>query len=232
MTNLNQGLIVLTYNLNKGTQRRRITDLKNPINETCNIHISCIGLRVITDIRSRKKSNKQSMQPLHPIQYHRHMMINYQSRAVSLSPRNFEKYLSRKSGSLYLPTLEKVVGHRLGSSIIFHLYKLENENQAAHFLLQEIIYYLEKRVSFRRLKSVLLQELKASQIEGVRIVCSGRVGGRSKKAQRARKEGFQVGQTLSHVFSSKLSFASGSGLTPFGKVGVKVWICYRQPPLF
>ena len=167
------------------------------------------------------------MQPLNPIQYFRHLMKNYQSRAGSSSSRNFDNYLSRKSGSLYLPALEKVVGRRLGSSIIFHLYKLENENQAAQLLLEEIIYYLEKRVSFRRLKSVLLQELKESQIEGVKIVCSGRIGGRSKKAQRAQKEGFQVGQTLSHVFSSKLSFACGSGLTPFGKIGVKVWICYK-----
>jgi hypothetical protein len=28
-----------------------------------------------------------------------------------------------------------------------------------------------------------------------------------------------------------LSFASGSGLTPFGKIGIKVWICYKQLPL-
>jgi ribosomal protein S3 len=181
------------------------------------------------------------MQPSNIVHYSRHMIANYQSRAGGLSnrlmsiasrgsSRNFDKHLTRRTESLYLPALEKIVGDRLGSSIFFHLYKLEDENQAAHFLLEEIIYYLEKRVSFRRLKSVLLQELKESPIEGIRIVCSGRVGGRSKKAQRAQKEGFQVGQTLSHVFSSKLSFACGSGLTPFGKVGVKVWICYRQSP--
>lgn len=145
-----------------------------------------------------------------------------------LPPKN---HLSRKSGNTCLLSLERAVGRRLGSSINFHLYRLENEDQAAQLLLEEVIYYLEKRVPFRRLKSVLVQELEGGHMEGVRVVCSGRVGGRSKKAQRARKEGFQLGQTSSHVFSSRLSFACGSGLTSFGKVGVKVWICYRQSPL-
>ena len=138
-----------------------------------------------------------------------------------------KRHLSRKSGSLCLGTLEKSIGRRVGSSLTLHLYRLEKEDQAAQLLLQEVIYYLEKRVPFRRLKSGLWQEGGARNRQGVRVVCSGRVGGRSKKAQRARKEGFQLGQTSSHVFSSRLSFASGSGITSFGKIGVKVWICYR-----
>ena len=138
-----------------------------------------------------------------------------------------KRHLSRKSGSLSLDTLEQSIGRRVGSFLTLHLYRLEKEDQAAQLLLQEVIYYLEKRVPFRRLKSVLSQELGGGNIQGVRVVCSGRVGGRSKKAQRARKEGFQLGQTSSHVFSSRLSFASGSGITSFGKIGVKVWICYR-----
>ena len=142
-----------------------------------------------------------------------------------------KKYLSRRSGNLWVDNLEKAIARRVGSSLTLHFYKLENEDQAAQLLLQEVIYYLERRVPFRRLKAVLLQELGSNYTEGVRVVCSGRVGGRSKKAQRARKEGFQLGQTSSHVFSSRLSFASGSGITPFGKIGIKVWICYKQLPL-
>jgi small subunit ribosomal protein S3 len=64
-------------------------------------------------------------------------------------------------------------------------------------------------------------------MEGFRITYSGRLGGRSKKAQRSRQKTFQWGKTSSHVFSSKLSFASKSALTKFGKVGIKVWVCYK-----
>ena len=138
------------------------------------------------------------------------------------------KQISRKLSNVSLLSLQDKVSWRLGSFTTLHLYRLEDEDQAAQLLLQEVVYYLERRVAFRRLKSLLMQELEGGHIEGIRVVCSGRVGGRSKKAQRAKKEGFQLGQTSSNVFSSRLAFACGSGLTSFGKVGVKVWICYKQ----
>lgn len=123
--------------------------------------------------------------------------------------------------------MEAALGRGLGLPVTMYPYQSIEEEQTAQFLSGEIAYYLERRVPFRRIKQALMRELQKRYIEGVRVSCSGRVGGRSKKAQRAREESFQWGQTSSHVFSSKLSFASRSALTPFGKVGIKVWICYR-----
>ena len=128
---------------------------------------------------------------------------------------------------IYVNLLESTIEKGVGCSISLCFYKSTEDGQAAFFLSQEIAYYLERRVPFRRIKQLLLRELRTDYIEGVRVNCSGRVGGRSKKAQRARGERFQWGQTSSHVFSSRLSFASRSALTSFGKVGIKVWICYK-----
>ena len=128
---------------------------------------------------------------------------------------------------IYVNLLESTIEKGVGCSISLCFYKSTEDGQAASFLSEEIAYYLERRVPFRRIKQLLLRELRTDYIEGVRVNCSGRVGGRSKKAQRARGERFQWGQTSSHVFSSRLSFASRSALTSFGKVGIKVWICYK-----
>ena len=134
----------------------------------------------------------------------------------------------RKQGNhSSISTMEAVLGRGLGLSVAMYPYKSMEEEQTARFLSEEIAYYLERRVPFRRIKQALMRELQKRYIEGVKVSCSGRVGGRSKKAQRSREEGFQWGQTSSHVFSSKLGFASRSALTPFGKVGIKVWICYK-----
>ena len=65
------------------------------------------------------------------------------------------------------------------------------------------------------------------KITGIRISCSGRVGGRSKKAQRSRKDTFMWGETGLHVFSSDLDFAKTHAETAFGVVGVKVWVCTK-----
>lgn len=134
----------------------------------------------------------------------------------------------RRQGQHFpIALMEAALGRGLGLPVTVYPYQSIEEEQTAQFLSEEIAYYLERRVPFRRIKQALMRELQKRYIEGVRVSCSGRVGGRSKKAQRAREESFQWGQTSSHVFSSKLSFASRSALTPFGKVGIKVWICYR-----
>ena len=106
-------------------------------------------------------------------------------------------------------------------------FQVSTEKQSALFLAQEVVYFLEKRVSFRKIKDQILKELRNSKIiKGVRITCSGRVGGKSKKAQKAKTETVKQGQTSLGVFSSKIDFAQKSALTSFGLIGVKVWICF------
>ena len=114
------------------------------------------------------------------------------------------------------------------TSILF--FKFSNEKQSAIFLAEEIIYYLEKKVPFFKIKNKLLKEIskfKNPFLKGLKVTCSGRVGGRSKKAQRAKVQVIKYGQTSLHVFSSKIDFASKHAYTVFGLLGVKVWICYN-----
>lgn len=143
------------------------------------------------------------------------------------SPRSSIREIRRQGHHFSISLMEAVLSRGLGLPVMMYPYKSIEEEQTAQFLSEEIAYYLERRVPFRRIKQALMREIEKRYIEGVKVSCSGRVGGRSKKAQRAREESFQWGQTSSHVFSSKLCFASRSALTPFGKVGIKVWICYK-----
>ena len=144
-----------------------------------------------------------------------------------LWPKPWMKEIRREDAHSSIYFMEIALGRGLGVSTTIYPYKSIEEEQTAQFLSEEIAYYLERRIPFRRIKQALMRELEKKYIEGIKVSCSGRVGGRSKKAQRSREGSFQWGQTSSHVFSSKLSFASRSALTPFGKVGIKVWICYK-----
>lgn len=99
--------------------------------------------------------------------------------------------------------------------------------QSAGFIADEIVYFLERRVPFSRIKNRLLKQASMQPyIRGLRITCSGRVGGKSKKAQRATQTCVKYGQTSLHVFDCKIDFASKPAFTSFGTVGIKVWICY------
>lgn len=127
----------------------------------------------------------------------------------------YKNYLESCLSSLYKLQLELVP------------FKVKNDWQHANYLADEIVYFLERRIPFRRLKNKILKQLSnISGIRGVRITCSGRVGGKSKKAQRSKTECLKYGQTSLQVFSSKIDFSMKTAFTSFGSVGVKVWICY------
>lgn len=114
--------------------------------------------------------------------------------------------------------------------INIQFFKTNNIFQNASFLIDEIIYYLEKKVPFFKLKNAILKKLtqqKLLPIKGIRVMCSGRVGGKSKKAQKAKIQNFKYGETSLHVFSSKIDFIAKNAFTSFGTLGIKVWICYQ-----
>jgi hypothetical protein len=101
--------------------------------------------------------------------------------------------------------------------------------QSAAFLVESVAYLLQRKSSFRQIKDDIFRELDQYElIKGARLSCAGRLGGRSKKAQKAKTQSAQWGETSLTVFSSRLAFSSKGVNTTYGKVGVKVWLCYKQ----
>ena len=65
--------------------------------------------------------------------------------------------------------------------------------------------------------------LLGRQIKGIRLVCSGRFG----KVEMARTESWKWGETPLHTFSEKIDYACTTAMTRYGKIGIKVWVCYK-----
>ena len=109
-----------------------------------------------------------------------------------------------------------------------HLVKAVSIPQNVEFCLYSIALLCRKRYAFQRIKEYLFSRLQANQMVcGARLLCSGRMGGRSKSAMRAQKQSAYFGKTPISIFSSRLAFASTDVDTSFGKVGIKLWICYK-----
>jgi hypothetical protein len=144
-------------------------------------------------------------------------------------PAFSELQLPNKNEGLlrYKALLQNSLSQHYNSNIKLLPLMVENEWQDAGYFADEIVYLLERRIAFARLKNRILNEVETNtKIRGIRVTCSGRVGGKSKKAQRAKIETIKYGQTSLHVFSSKIDFAVRTAFTPLGSTGVKVWICY------
>ncbi len=136
----------------------------------------------------------------------------------------------------YKTHIESMIHENFALSVNLQFFKTSNIFQSASFLCNEIVYYLEKKVPFFKLKNIVLKKLTHDclqlpcsaklQIKGIRVMCSGVVPGKSKKSQKSKIQSFKYGETSLHVFSCKIDFKSKTALTNFGTLGVKVWICY------
>ena len=90
----------------------------------------------------------------------------------------------------------------------------------AQLVAESIAQQLEKRVSFRRAMKKALKATMAAKAEGIRISCSGRLGG----AEMARNEWLREGCIPLHTLRANIDYGFAEGLTTYGIIGVKVWI--------
>ena len=90
----------------------------------------------------------------------------------------------------------------------------------ARLVGQNIVDQLEKRIAFRRaMKQSIMRTMKAGA-RGVKVMCSGRLGG----AEIARTEQNHDGKVPLHTLRADIDYAHVEAFTTFGRIGVKVWI--------
>ena len=90
----------------------------------------------------------------------------------------------------------------------------------AQLLARAVADQLENRVAFRRaMKRAVSAALKAGA-EGVRVECSGRLGG----AEMGRREWYREGRVPLHTLRADIDYGTAEALTTYGIIGVKVWV--------
>jgi small subunit ribosomal protein S3 len=90
----------------------------------------------------------------------------------------------------------------------------------AKLVAQSIAEQLENRVSFRRAMKRSLASAIRSGAHGVKIICSGRLGG----GEMSRSEAYSEGRVPLHTIRADIDYGFTEAKTTFGRIGVKVWI--------
>ncbi len=91
----------------------------------------------------------------------------------------------------------------------------------AYLVAENIANQLTGRISFRRaMKSAITSAMRMGA-EGIRVMCSGRLGG----AEMARTEQYKEGRIPLHTLRADIDYATATAQTIYGSIGVKVWIC-------
>ncbi len=91
----------------------------------------------------------------------------------------------------------------------------------ARLVSDNIATQIEGRISFRRaMKSAITSTMRMGA-EGIKVMCSGRLGG----AEIARTEQYKEGRVPLHTLRADIDYAQGRAETIYGSIGIKVWIC-------
>jgi len=90
----------------------------------------------------------------------------------------------------------------------------------AYLVGENIANQLAAKIPFRRAMKKAVMSTMRMGAEGVKIACGGRLGG----AEMARKEAYKDGRIPLHTLRADIDYAKVTSHTPYGAIGVKVWI--------
>ncbi|ACS31197.1 30S ribosomal protein S3 [Micrococcus luteus] len=112
--------------------------------------------------------------------------------------------------------LEKLTGKQIQLNIL----EVKNPETDAQLVAQGVAEQLASRVAFRRAMKKAIQSAMRAGAQGIRIQCSGRLGG----AEMSRSEFYREGRVPLHTLRANIDFGKFEAKTTFGRIGVKVWI--------
>jgi len=113
--------------------------------------------------------------------------------------------------------LEKLTGKQVQLNIL----EVKNPESDAQLVAQGVAEQLSSRVSFRRAMRKAMQSAQRSpQVKGIRVQCSGRLGG----TEMSRSEFYREGRVPLHTLRAYIDYGDAEAKTTFGRIGVKVWI--------
>src|SRR5574339_57932 len=145
---------------------------------------------------------------LEDLKIRRYIMKNLPQAAISKVVIERPAKLCRKLGSL------------TSSDVSLNIVEIRKPEVDSKLVAQGIADQLERRVAFRRAMKRAVQSAMRLGAEGIRINCSGRLGG----AEIARTEWYREGRVPLHTLRADVDFGQAQAHTAYGVCGIKVWI--------
>jgi small subunit ribosomal protein S3 len=116
--------------------------------------------------------------------------------------------------------LRKDIQKLTESEVQLNILEVRKPELDAQLVADSVAQQLERRVAFRRAMKRVMQSAIRLGAEGIKVCCSGRLGG----AEIARTEYYREGRVPLHTLRADIDYATSTARTTYGAIGVKVWI--------
>ena len=119
-----------------------------------------------------------------------------------------------------IEVLRKDLMKLAGAEVALNIVEIRKPEIDATLVAENIAQQLERRIAFRRAMKRAVQSAMRLGALGIRINCSGRLGG----AEIARAEWYREGRVPLHTLRADIDFGTATAMTTYGTCGVKVWV--------
>ncbi len=123
-------------------------------------------------------------------------------------------------GGADIDQLKKELEAMVGKTVLVNVIEEKNIDLNAQLVAENIASQLERRISFRRAMKQCIGRTMKCGAKGIKVLCSGRLGG----AEIARSEHYHEGTIPLQTIRADIDYGFWEANTTYGKIGVKVWI--------
>ena len=123
-------------------------------------------------------------------------------------------------GGVEIEKLRVELEAMVGRPVIVNVVEIRNPDLNAQLVAESIAAQLEKRTSFRRAMKQAIGRTMRLGAKGIKVSCSGRLGG----AEIARVEHYHEGTIPLQTLRADIEYGFWEANTTYGKIGIKVWI--------
>ncbi len=116
--------------------------------------------------------------------------------------------------------LKKDVSKLTDKEVMIDIQEIRKPDLDAQLVAENVAIQLERRVSFRRAMKRAVSSAMKMGAKGIKIACSGRLGG----AEIARSEWYREGRVSLHTIRADVDYGFAEAKTTYGIIGVKTWI--------
>ena len=106
------------------------------------------------------------------------------------------------------------------AEVFINIHEVRPAEADAQLVSENIALQLQRRVSFRRAMKKAISLAQKFGVQGVKVSCSGRLGG----GEIARREWYREGRVPLHTLRADIDYGYTQSQTTYGVIGVKVWI--------
>ena len=119
-----------------------------------------------------------------------------------------------------IDNLKSEIQKMTSQEVYINIIEVRKPEVDAQLVAENIANQLERRVSFRRAMKRSVSSALKFGAQGIKIACSGRLGG----AEMARREWYREGKVPLHTLRANIDYGTAEAKTTYGVIGVKVWI--------